>query len=33
LVEDWRNEGYAPEILDKVFHSNAERFLESLDMK
>ncbi|MGH6799523.1 MAG: amidohydrolase family protein, partial [Roseiarcus sp.] len=26
LVGDWRNEGYSPEVLDKVFHGNAERF-------
>ena len=27
LVKDWRAEGYAPEVLDKVFYQNAERFL------
>lgn len=26
LVADWQNEGYKPEILEKVFHLNAERF-------
>lgn len=26
LVADWKNEGYTPEVLDKVFHLNAERF-------
>jgi uncharacterized protein len=30
LVKDWRAEGYAPEILDKVFHQNAERFLDQM---
>jgi predicted TIM-barrel fold metal-dependent hydrolase len=28
LVDDWTKEGYAPEILEKVFHRNAERFFE-----
>ena len=27
LVRDWRAEGYPQEVLDKVFHRNAERFL------
>jgi predicted TIM-barrel fold metal-dependent hydrolase len=30
LVNDWLNDGYKPEILDKVFHANAERFFASL---
>jgi len=30
LVRDWRNEGYAEEVLDDVFHDNAERFLEQV---
>ena len=33
LVTDWRAEGYPPEILDKVFHANAERFLAELGCK
>jgi predicted TIM-barrel fold metal-dependent hydrolase len=30
LVDDWVNDGYKPEILEKVFHQNAERFFASL---
>lgn len=30
LVRDWRNEGYAEDMLDDVFHNNAERFLEQV---
>jgi hypothetical protein len=30
LVRDWRNEGYAEEVLDDVFHNNAGRFLEQV---
>jgi hypothetical protein len=30
LVRDWRNEGYAEDVLDDVFHDNAERFLEQV---
>lgn len=30
LVSDWRAEGYSDEILQNVFHRNAQRFLESL---
>lgn len=30
LVADWQSEGYSPEILDKVFHRNAEAFFQSL---
>jgi uncharacterized protein len=30
LVEDWKSEGYAPEILEKIFHLNAERFLKTV---
>ena len=33
LVNDWQAEGYKPEILDKVFHANAERFFDSIGMK
>ena len=33
LVQDWQNEEYTPEILNKVFHENAERFFDSLGMK
>ncbi|MFJ3363747.1 amidohydrolase family protein [Streptomyces anthocyanicus] len=29
LVEEWREEGYAPDVLDDVFHKNAETFLAS----
>jgi predicted TIM-barrel fold metal-dependent hydrolase len=27
LFEGWANLGYSDEIMDKVFHSNAERIL------
>ena len=30
LVRDWRAEGYAEDVLQKLFHRNAERFFESL---
>ena len=30
LVGDWRKEGYAEEVLEDVFHRNAERFLEQV---
>ena len=30
LVRDWRAEGYAEEVLEQVFHRNAEAFLASL---
>lgn len=30
LVRDWRHEGYAEDVLDDVFHNNAERFLEQV---
>ncbi|MEZ5854835.1 MAG: amidohydrolase family protein [Hyphomicrobiaceae bacterium] len=33
LVGDWKSEGYPEEILAKVFHENASRFFNSLDMK
>jgi uncharacterized protein len=33
LVKDWRAEGYTEAVLDKVFHRNAERFLETLGVK
>lgn len=32
LVQDWRNEGYADAILEKVFHENAEHFIGSLNL-
>lgn len=30
LIADWEAEGYSQEILDKVFHKNAEAFLAGL---
>jgi predicted TIM-barrel fold metal-dependent hydrolase len=30
LIRDWRAEGYSEEVLDNLFHKNAERFLEGL---
>jgi uncharacterized protein len=30
LVADWRKEGYTEEVLENVFHRNAERFLDSV---
>ena len=33
LVSDWQAEGYKPEILQKVFHGNAERFFDTLGVK
>lgn len=30
LVRDWRAEGYAEDVLENLFHRNAERFFESL---
>ena len=30
MVRDWRAEGYAEEVLERVFHRNAEAFLASL---
>ena len=30
LVQDWRAQGYSEEVLQLVFHGNAERFLQSL---
>ena len=33
LVKDWRAEGYGEEILEKVFHKNAERWLTELGVK
>src|SRR2546423_546143 len=30
LVRDWRAEGYAEEVLEQVFHKNAENFLKSI---
>ena len=28
LVADWRSEGYAEEVLEKVFSRNAERLFD-----
>ena len=33
LTREWREQGYAEEILAKVFHENAERFLDSIGVK
>ncbi len=33
LFHEWETEGYAPEILDKVFYKNAERLFASLGRK
>ncbi len=30
LIGDWRKEGYAEDVLEDVFHRNAERFLEQV---
>lgn len=30
LVRDWRGEGYPEDVLEDVFHRNAERFLEQV---
>ncbi len=30
LAREWQEEGYAPDILERVFHRNAETFLGSL---
>jgi predicted TIM-barrel fold metal-dependent hydrolase len=30
LVSDWKAEGYSADVLDNVFHRNAETFFESL---
>jgi uncharacterized protein len=32
LVKDWIAEGYAPEMLEKLFHCNAETFFHSLGL-
>ncbi len=32
LTKDWLAEGYAPEMLEKLFHLNAETFLQSLGL-
>lgn len=31
LVSDWHADGYAQDVLENVFHHNAERFLASLE--
>ena len=33
LLRDWRSEGYSDEVLDRVLHTNAERFLEQVARK
>ena len=33
LFHEWESEGYTPEILEKVFHKNAEAFFERLGRK
>ena len=33
LVNDWRAEKYPPEVLEKIFHKNAERFLAEAGFK
>jgi predicted TIM-barrel fold metal-dependent hydrolase len=33
LVRDWRAEGYSEAVLEKVFHKNAEVFLDSVGVK
>ncbi len=30
LIRDWKAEGYSEEILERIFHRNAEAFFESL---
>jgi predicted TIM-barrel fold metal-dependent hydrolase len=30
LVRDWNSEGYPADVLEQVFHGNAERFFKSL---
>jgi hypothetical protein len=30
LVREWRAEGYSEEVLEGLFHRNAERFLASV---
>jgi hypothetical protein len=32
LVKEWVGEGYTPEMLDKLFHRNAEAFFQSLGL-
>jgi len=33
LIRDWRAEGYPEDVLDRIFHRNAERFLNELGVK
>jgi hypothetical protein len=33
LVKEWREEGYPEDVLDKLFHGNAERFFQQLGLK
>ena len=33
LVKDWRAEGYPEEILERVFHKNAQRFLAEMGVE
>ncbi|MDO0928764.1 hypothetical protein QQY24_26355 [Streptomyces sp. TG1A-8] len=30
LVQEWQEQGFAPDVLDDVFHGNAESFLTSI---
>jgi hypothetical protein len=30
LLADWKSEGYAPDVLDKVLNRNAEAFFATL---
>ena len=32
LVKDWIGEGYSPEMLEKLFHRNAEAFAQTLGL-
>jgi predicted TIM-barrel fold metal-dependent hydrolase len=32
LEKEWREEGYSDEVLDKLFHRNAERFFQELGL-
>ena len=31
--KDWRAEGYPPEVLEKVFYKNAERWLAEIGLE
>lgn len=30
LADEWREQGFAPDVLDDVFHGNAQSFLASI---